>query len=101
MFADIAVDLFPYMNIYKTNDNYDIDPTDSPDEVATPIYEGDVPQSDVAGGEENPYVSDTEESTTESTEADEYSEDEYSEDEYSEDEYSEDEYSEGEYEEEY
>ncbi len=90
LFADIATELFPYMNIYKTNDNYDIDTTDSPDEVATPIYDGDVPSDDVAGGEDNPYVSDADEPTTEATE--EYSEDEYSEEEYYEDEYYEEDY---------
>ncbi|MBR3599711.1 MAG: penicillin-binding protein 2 [Lachnospiraceae bacterium] len=93
LFADIAVDLFPYMNIYKTNDNYDIDPSESPDEVATPIYDGDVPNDDVAGGDGNPYVSDSDEPTTESTEEDnEYSEEEYYEDEYYEEEYYEEEY---------
>ncbi len=93
LFADIAVDLFPYMNIYKTNDNYDIDPSESPDEVATPIYDGDVPNDDVAGGDGNPYVSDSDEPTTESTEEDnEYSEEEYYEEEYYEEEYYEEEY---------
>ncbi len=105
LFADIAEELFPYMNIYKTNDNYDLDTTDSPDEVATPIYggEGEVPKDDVAGGDDNPYVSESEEATTESTtessdeSSDEYYEDEYYEDEYYEDEYYEDEYYEDEY----
>ncbi|MBQ8318759.1 MAG: penicillin-binding protein 2 [Lachnospiraceae bacterium] len=98
LFADIAVDLFPYMNIYKTNDNYDIDPSESPDEVATPIYDGDVPNDDVAGGDGNPYVSDSDEPTTESTEEDtEYSDDEYYEEEYYEEEYYEEEYYEEEY----
>ena len=104
LFADIAVELFPYMNIYKSNDNYDLDTTNSPDEVATPIYEGDVPNSDVAGGEDNPYVSDTDGSATEDvnteeeqSEDGEYSEDEYLEDGYSEEGYTEDEYYEDEY----
>ncbi len=101
LFADIAEELFPYMNIYKTNDNYDLDTEEAPDEVATPIYggEGDVPKDDVAGGDDNPYVSESEpstetESTTESGEegTGEYSEDEYYEEEYYEDEYYEDEY---------
>lgn len=60
LFADIARELFPYMNIYKTNDNYDLDNTDSPDEPATPIYEGNAPENDVAGGTDNPYVSGSE-----------------------------------------
>ena len=102
LFADIATELFPYMNIYKTNDNYDIDPTDSPDEIATPIYDGDAPNDDVAGGEGNPYVSDTEEATTEAVdETDEATDDEYYEEEYSEDYYEEDYYEEDTYYEEY
>lgn len=94
LFADIAVDLFPYMNIYKSNDNYDIDTSTSPDEMAAPIYDGDVPKDDVAGGEENPYVSDSDEPTTEATEesTEEYSEEEYYEEEYYEEEYYEEEY---------
>lgn len=91
LFADIAVDLFPYMNIYKSNDNYDIDPSDSPDEAATPIYDGTAPSDDVAGGEDNPYVSDSDEPTTEAAE-EEYLEDEYYEEEYYEEEYYEEEY---------
>jgi len=97
LFADIATELFPYMNIYKTNDNYDLDTSDTPDEVATPIYDGNAPSDDVAGGEENPYVSDSDEPTTETTEE---SEGEYTEGEYTEDEYS-DEYSDEEYYDEY
>ncbi len=93
LFADIAVELFPYMNIYKSNDNYELDPSDAPDEVATPIYEGDAPSNDVAGGEENPYVSESGEGTTESTEeAEDYNEEEYYEEEYYEEEYYEEEY---------
>lgn len=97
LFADIATELFPYMNIYKTNDNYDLDTSDTPDEVATPIYDGNAPSDDVAGGEENPYVSDSDEPTTETTEE---SEGEYTEGEYTGDEYS-DEYSDEEYYDEY
>ena len=59
IFADIATELFPYMNIYKTNDNYDLDLLDAEDEPTDSIYEGDAPENDVAGGSENPYVSDT------------------------------------------
>lgn len=95
LFADIATELFPYMNIYKTNDNYDLDNSGAPDEVAAPIYDGDAPLDDVAGGEDNPYVSGAEESTTESTE--EYSDEEYSDDEYSDDEYYEEDYYEEDY----
>ncbi len=56
IFADIATELFPYMNIYKTNDNYDLDLTDAEDESTDSIYEGEIPENDVAGGSENPYV---------------------------------------------
>ena len=58
IFADIATELFPYMNIYKTNDNYDLDLTDAEDESTDSIYEGEIPENDVAGGSENPYVGD-------------------------------------------
>lgn len=94
LFADIATELFPYMNIYKTNDNYDLDTSTAPDEVATPIYEGDAPSGDVAGGEENPYVSDSDEPTTEATEeaTDEYYEEDYYEEDYYEEDYYEEEY---------
>lgn len=91
LFADIAKELFPYLNIYKTNDNYDLDTSDSPDEPATPIYEGDAPDNDVAGGEDNPYVSDADEPTTESTEAEEGADDVSYEDDYYEDDYYDDE----------
>ncbi len=88
LFADIAVELFPYMNIYKSNDNFELDPSEAPDEVATPIYDGEVPSNDVAGGEENPYVSESEEGTTESTEeTEENYEEEYYEEEYYEEDY--------------
>ncbi|MBQ9935082.1 MAG: penicillin-binding protein 2 [Lachnospiraceae bacterium] len=93
LFADIAVELFPYMNIYKSNDNFELDPSEAPDEVATPIYDGEVPSNDVAGGEENPYVSESEEGTTESTEeTEENYEEEYYEEEYYEEEYYEEDY---------
>ncbi len=57
LFADIAEELFPYFNIYKTNDNYDLDLSDAEDEGIDTIYEGNVPENDVAGGADNPYVS--------------------------------------------
>ncbi len=90
LFADIATELFPYMNIYKTNDNYDIDNSEAPDEMATPIYDGDAPSEDVAGGDDNPYVSESDEATTEAIEED--TEDEYYEESYEEDYYYEEEY---------
>lgn len=74
IFADIATELFPYLNIYKTNDSGEIDNSNAVDEPATPIYGGDnIPENDVAGGEDNPYVSgaddvDTSDDTEESTE---------------------------------
>lgn len=59
LFSAIASELFPYMNIYKTNDNYDLDITDAVDQPVTPIYTGDTPTGDVAGGDDNPYVSES------------------------------------------
>ena len=56
LFSDIAAEVFPYMNIYKTDENYDIDKENAVDEQATPIYTGDIPANDVAGGQDNPYV---------------------------------------------
>lgn len=67
IFADIATELFPYMNIYKTNDNYDLDLIDAEDEPATSIYEGEAPENDVAGGSENPYVEENNPTQTEDT----------------------------------
>lgn len=57
MFAAIAEKLFPYMNIYKNNDDF-IDDTNIVDEQPTPIYNGDANNNDVAGGNDNPYVQD-------------------------------------------
>ena len=59
LFSAIASELFPYMNIYKTNDNYDLDITYAVDQPVTPIYTGDTPTGDVAGGDDNPYVSES------------------------------------------
>ena len=56
------------MNIYKTDETYDIDEATAEDEPATPIYSGDAPANDVAGGADNPYVEQSgEETTTEET----------------------------------
>lgn len=68
LFSDIAAEIFPYLNIYKTDESYDIDKETAEDEPATPIYEGTVPENDVAGGSENPYVEESSGDTTESTE---------------------------------
>ena len=56
LFADIARDLFPYLNIYKEGDDYNVDQTNLVDEVGGPVYRGDAPENDVAGGDENTYV---------------------------------------------
>ena len=72
LFADIATELFPYMNIYKTNDNYDIDLINAADEPTDSIYDGEIPENDVAGGSENPYVEQSvggDDNTTSDTEA--------------------------------
>lgn len=55
IFANIATEVFPYMNIYKAGDEDFYDTVDMTE--GTPIYGGEVPDSDVAGGEDNPYVS--------------------------------------------
>ena len=69
MFADIAEAIFPYLNIYKTDETYNIDEATAEDEPATPIYEGNAPANDVAGGNDNPYVEESQgEATTETTE---------------------------------
>jgi len=55
IFAEIAEEVFPYMNIYREDE----EDFEWPEEVyteGTPIYAGDVPDSDVAGGDSNPYV---------------------------------------------
>ena len=49
LFNMIAEDLLPYMNIYKTNDNYGLDTSDAETETPTPIYDGNTPENDVAG----------------------------------------------------
>jgi stage V sporulation protein D (sporulation-specific penicillin-binding protein) len=75
IFADIAEELFPYLNIYKDNDNYDLDLSDAEDELTDSIYEGEVPENDVAGcetisddGEDETTEATTEETTEEATE---------------------------------
>lgn len=67
LFSDIATEIFPYLNIYKTDESYNIDKETAEDEPATPIYEGPAPENDVAGGSENPYVEGSSEGTTEAT----------------------------------
>lgn len=58
MFAAIAEELFPYLNIYKDNDDF-LDVNEPvQDEQPAPIYNGDPNNNDVAGGDENPYVQD-------------------------------------------
>ena len=108
LFADIAKDLFPYLNIYREGDDYKVDVAHAQDEVAHPIYEGEIPKNDVAGGEENPYVQEEMEDAPEQAETpemidtdgdgipdtpapQEIPDDSYSEDGYSEDEYYEEE----------
>lgn len=77
IFADIATELFPYLNIYKDNDNFDLDTSDQPGEEVSPIYVGDSPENDVAGGEDNPYVTgaDTDGSDDSTAEGDDVSDD--------------------------
>ena len=77
LFREIAEDIFPYMNIYKLNDNYNIDLTNTTNEVVDSIYGDVIPVNDIAGGE-NPYGDTSEdgesgENTTESPEGGEES----------------------------
>lgn len=66
IFADIAKELFPYLNIYKTNDNFDLNMEDAVDEPTDTIFEGAVPGEDVP---ENPEDGeDGSEDSTEQTE---------------------------------
>lgn len=68
LFADIAAEIFPYMNIYKSDEEFDIDAINAPVELPVPIYTGDIPQDDVAGGEDNPYVNESDGETPVTTE---------------------------------
>ncbi len=54
VFHMIAEDLFPYMNIYKSDDVYAGDGEYDP---AVPIYNGEIPENDVAGDGINDYDS--------------------------------------------
>ena len=69
LFSDIAQAIFPYMNIYKTDESYDIDAATAEDEPATPIYDGAAPTDDVAGGSNNPYVEQSGGDTSTTTES--------------------------------
>ena len=68
LFNQIAEDLLPYMNIYKTGTATETDATVG-DEIATPVFEGNAPEISVAGStpEENATEATTEENS-ESTE---------------------------------
>lgn len=71
LFKMIAEDLFPYLNIYKTNDNYDIQTSNEDDETPTPIYEGGAPENDIAGNQAQPEgTGDTTEGTDPAPEGD-------------------------------
>lgn len=68
IFAAIATDIFPYLNIYKSGEEYDYDPDTAMEEEASPVYVGDTPADDVAGGADNPYVTGDGQSTEATTE---------------------------------
>lgn len=51
IFVGIAEQIFPYMNIYKENEEFEIDESEIPDYPEAPIYDGDVPENDVAGSD--------------------------------------------------
>ncbi len=67
LFREIAEDVFPYMNIYKLNDNYNLDLTNTTNEVVDSIYGDVIPENDMASGE-NPYGDSTGGDTTEEPE---------------------------------
>lgn len=77
VFASIASELLPYLNIYKTNDNYDLDKATAVDEATGPIFNGAVPANGgLAGDQANTNnqdpnqenkKEDTKEDTTEDT----------------------------------
>lgn len=54
IFADICEELFPYLNIYKDDEAYDIDMSTILDEPTDSVYGGEAPENDVAGGGEVP-----------------------------------------------
>ncbi|MDD6327481.1 MAG: penicillin-binding protein 2 [Eubacteriales bacterium] len=56
IFANIATEVFPYLNIYKASDEEFLNPDFTMEELPTPIYSGETPQNDVAGGNSNPYL---------------------------------------------
>ncbi|MBR4513639.1 MAG: penicillin-binding protein 2 [Lachnospiraceae bacterium] len=99
LFADIAKELFPYLNIYRDGEEYTGVKNEGEiiDELATPIYSGEVPENDVAGGEDNQYVreameegaSEPVEGETQETEGDSGGEEEYEEEYYEEENYEE------------
>lgn len=68
IFVGIAEQIFPYMNIYKQNEEFEIIGSEFPDAPETPIYDGDVPENDVAGVDSSEYEDTTEEDTEEDTE---------------------------------
>ncbi len=71
IFVGIGERIFPYMNIYKEDEVFEMAPEDIVDYPEAPIYGGEVPENDVAGMEttEETTQENTEESTEESTDA--------------------------------
>ncbi|MBP3621074.1 MAG: penicillin-binding protein 2 [Lachnospiraceae bacterium] len=71
IFVGIGEKIFPYLNIYKENEVFELAPSDIPDYPEAPIYDGAVPENDVAGvdnTEDDETTEDTEANTEESTE---------------------------------
>jgi len=72
LFNAIAEDLLPYMNIYRTGDDAETEDSGVGEEVATPVYEGDVPGDELQGldstTEADTEESDDAESSTEESE---------------------------------
>lgn len=51
IFVGIGEKIFPYLNIYKEDEVFELDESQIADYPETPIYNGEVPENDVAGAD--------------------------------------------------
>lgn len=75
IFVGIGEKIFPYLNIYKEDEVFELDESQIADYPETPIYNGEVPENDVAGadtddddGEEEEPEGETEDEPEDDTE---------------------------------
>ncbi|MBQ8413416.1 MAG: penicillin-binding protein 2 [Lachnospiraceae bacterium] len=68
IFRSIAEEIFPYMNIYKDNEEFELIDPEAVDHGGSPIYDGEIPENDVAGGDDNPYVPESDSSDDDTSE---------------------------------